>query len=186
MKGVAIVAIAILSVLAVSFVLRKRSEKRPSSRPAPEEVYRGLRGLALGFSRAKIGLPPAAAPTEPWGVIMDWGVASGPVSIVAIADGSASIYMSNGGGYLGGIGHESIRKAARNMVAAAAEVQKETTATTVYPLPRRGEVIFYLLTDAGIFTARGSEGELKAHSHFLSKLGEAGQDVITQYRLIQK
>ena len=125
-------------------------------------------------------------PTEPWGVIMDWGVASGPVSIVAVADGSASIYISNGGGYLGGYAHESIRNAARDMVKLAAEVQSQTTVTTVYPLPRRGEVIFYLLTDAGIFTAGGSEEELQTHRHFLSKLGDAGQEVITQYRLIQK
>lgn len=117
---------------------------------------------------------------------MDWGVTSGTATVVAVSDGSASIYLSSGGGYLGGFSHESIREAARNMVKVAAEVQSQTTATTIYPLPGRGEVIFYLLTDAGIFTASGSEEELKAHRHFLSKLGDAGQEVITQYRLIQK
>jgi hypothetical protein len=117
---------------------------------------------------------------------MDWGTTSATATVVAVSDGSASIYLSSGGGFLGGGGHEAIRKAAQNMVAVAAEFQKQTTATTVYPLPRRGEVIFYLLTDAGIFTASGSEEELTAHRHFLSKLGDAGQEVITQYRLIQK
>jgi len=185
MKSAALVGIALLGFLAVALALRKLSEKQRPRLP-PEEVYRGLRGLALGFSRAKLNLPPTATPTEPWGVIMDWGVETGPVSIVAVADGSASIYMSNGGGYIGGSSHESIREAAQNMVKAAAEVQNKTTATTIYPLPGRGEVIFYLLTDAGIFTAGGSEEELKAHRHLLSKLGDAGQEIITQYLLIQK
>jgi hypothetical protein len=117
---------------------------------------------------------------------MDWGVSSGTATIVAISDGSASIYMSGGGGYLGGQSHEAIRKAAQNMVAVAAESQKQTIATTVYPLPQRGEVIFYLLTDAGVFTASGSYEELSSHRHVLSRLGDAGQEIITQYRLIQK
>ena len=118
--------------------------------------------------------------------MMDWGITSGTATVVALSDGNASVYMSNGGGYLGGASHEPIREAARNMVAAATEIQKQTTATTAYPLPESNEVIFYLLTDAGIFTARGSEDELRAPGHFLSKLGDAGQEVITQYRLIQK
>jgi hypothetical protein len=186
MKTAALVGIPLLVVLAVTLALRKRSEKPSPSHPPPEEVYRGLRGLALGFTRAKLGLPPTATPTEPWGVIMDWGVSSGTATIVAISDGSASIYMSGGGGYLGGQSHEAIRKAAQNMVAVAAESQKQTIATTVYPLPQRGEVIFYLLTDAGVFTASGSYEELSSHRHVLSRLGDAGQEIITQYRLIQK
>jgi len=117
---------------------------------------------------------------------MDWGVTSGTATVVAFSDGSASIYLSSGGGYLGGNGHEAVRKAAQNMVAVAAEFRKQTTATTAYPLPQRGEVIFYLLTDAGVFTASGPYEDLSSHRHVLSKLGDAGQDVITQYRLIQK
>jgi len=152
MKTAALVGIALLVVLAIALALRKRSEKPPPSRPA---VYQGLRGLAFGFMRAKLGLPPTATPTEPWGVIMDWGVTSGTATLVAISDGSASIYVSSGGGYLGGQGHEALRKAAQRMVAIAAEFQKQTTTTTVYPLPQRGEVIFYLLTDSGVFTASG-------------------------------
>ena len=35
----------------------------------------------------------------------------------------ASIYFSSGGGFLGGESHESIRTAAKEMVAAAAECQ---------------------------------------------------------------
>ena len=71
------------------------------------------------------------------------------------------------------------------MVAIAGEYQSQTHATTVHPLPQRGQVIFYLLTDAGLFTAAASQEDLSSHRHPLSKLGDAAQDVINQYRLIQ-
>jgi hypothetical protein len=72
------------------------------------------------------------------------------------------------------------------MVAVAAEFQPNAIATTTFPLPRHAQVIFYLLTDAGVFTANAPEEELSSHRHPLSKLGDAAQNVITQYRLIKK
>ena len=71
------------------------------------------------------------------------------------------------------------------MVAISAECQPQTHVTTTYPLPGRSEVMFDLLTDAGIFTANAREEELSSHRRPLAKLGDAGQDIITQYRLIQ-
>jgi len=117
---------------------------------------------------------------------MDWGVTEGTATVVAFSDGSASVYLSSGGGFIGGSSHESIRKAAQNMVTIAADFQPSAIATTTYPLPRHAQVIFYFLTDAGIFTANAPQEELSSHRHPLSKLGDAAQNVITQYRLIKK
>lgn len=67
-------------------------------------------------------------------------------------------YLSSGGGSMGGgQSHGSIRKAAQKMVSVAAEFQPQTRATGTYPLPQRGQVTFYVLTDAGIFTATASQ-----------------------------
>jgi hypothetical protein len=117
---------------------------------------------------------------------MDWGLAEGTATVVALSDGNASVYLSSGGGFIGGVSHESIRKAAQKMVAVAAEYQAQTRATTTYPLPQRSQVFFYFLTDKGIFTSSAQEEKLSSHRHPLWKLGDAGQDVITQYRLIQQ
>ncbi len=150
-----------------------------------EGVYLGLRKQILEGSRAKFGLPPTTAPTEPWGAIMHWGVEGGTATVVALSDGNASVYFSSGGGSIGGQSHEAIRNAAKAMVAAAAQCHRQTSATSSFPLPGEGEIIFYLLTDAGVFTAGGSQDEFSSHRHALSKLGDAAQNVITQYRLIQ-
>jgi hypothetical protein len=161
------------------------TSSREASGTALSNTYLGLRNQMLQASRAKLGLPATSKPTEPWGVLMDWGVPKGTATVVAMSDGSASVYLSSGGGFLGGIGHENVRKAAQATVAAANEAQPQMHLTTTYPLPQRGEVIFYVLTDTGVFTASASEADLKSDHNPLSKLGNAAQDVITQYRLMQ-
>jgi len=154
--------------------------------PPPMDVYRGLRDMALSTSREKIGLPTAASPTTPWRVVMDWGLDSGALAtVVAVADGNASIYYGSGGGALGGVGHESIRLAAMKAMKIAGELQPQMRLTKDFPLPQRGGVIFYAVTDAGVFTASATEEEMRTHRSAFYKLGDAMQDVITQYRMIQ-
>jgi hypothetical protein len=115
--------------------------------------------------------------------MMDWGVQKGTVTVLAMSDGSASVYFSTGGGYIGGEGQEPIRIAAERAVDAAKLVQLPHSPTTAFPIPEQHGVFFYLLTDAGVFMFRTSEQELNSHEHPLRKLGDNMQGVITQYRL---
>jgi hypothetical protein len=108
---------------------------------------------------------------------MDWGLPEGTATVVAFSDGNARVYLSNGGGPMVGASPESIRKAAKEMVAIAAQYRPPTYVATDYPLPRRAQVIFYFLTDAGIFTAGAAQAELSP----LSRLGDAARDIITQH-----
>lgn len=176
-----VLALALLAVrMAVLFLRQRRNRK------ANPDVYYGLRDQVLHMKRDKIGLPAPRHDTDAWAVVMDWGVTRGTATVVAIADGTASIYLSSGGGSLGGgQSHESLRQAALRAVSAAAQVQPEMRAVTNYPLPHEGEVVFYVVTDAGVFSAGAPEKELSAHRHRMSKLGDAMQEIITQYRVIQ-
>ncbi len=160
--------------------MNETEEKRPSD---PKEVYRGLRNLALQGSRSKLGLAVPSKPTEPWGVVMDWGMQRGIATVVAISDGTASVYLSSGGGFIGGQGQEPIRRAAQSAVGAAKAMQLPEQPATTFPLPEPHGVFFYLLTDVGVFMFRTSEQELNSPAHPLRKLGDAMQGVITQYRL---
>jgi hypothetical protein len=118
---------------------------------------------------------------------MEWGVDNGSATVVAIADRTASVYLSSGGGSIGGgPSQDSIRKADQQMVFAAAEFQPQMRLADSYLLPQRGRVTFYALTDAGLFAAGASRDELSSHRHPLSKLGDAAQNIITQYHLIQR
>lgn len=97
-------------------------------------------------------------------------------TVLAVADGNASIYLSSGGGFLGGVGHESIRKAAKAMVSTAKTFQPKMALTTSYPLPKGGHTTFYVLTDAGVFTATASQEALGRNQHELSPLFYAAQE----------
>lgn len=148
----------------------------------PKEMYQGLRGLMLATKRPRtIGEPSKSA--EPWGLLMDWGVGNGTATVMSMFDGSASVYLSSGGGYIGGQGIGPVRSAAQKAVAEARLVQMPEHATADFPLPAAHEVFFYFLTDAGVYVLRTNETELSAAAHPLKKLGDAMQAVIEQFRL---
>jgi hypothetical protein len=147
------------------------------------KTYLGLRNLILTGSRTKFSLPATSRLTEPWGVVMDWGIKSGTVTVVAMSDGSASIYLSSGGGSLGGVGQEAIRNAAKRSVVLASTVQPEMKESKSFPLPQTGYVGFYALTDSGVFSEQVPEADLRAGRSPFSSLGNAMQEVITAYRI---
>ncbi len=189
MKAASTVVIVFTLMLLAVAVIRAQSSKR-SNKPAtekgspdPKNVYAGLRQSALTGSRSKFGLAPTSKATEPWGVVMDWGVQNGTATILAMSDGSASVYFSTGGGYIGGKGQEQIRVAAERALEAAKLLQLPPSPTTSFPIPEQHGVFFYLLTDAGVFLFRTSEQDLNSTASPLRKLGDGMQEVITQYRL---
>ena len=183
------IAIIVVFVIALAWFVAKRRVQTSDCKSVtkehqpPKDIYLGLRSQMLQGSRAKFGLAPTAKPYDAWGVLMDWGITNGTATAVAMSDGSASVYLSSGGGYLGGIVQEPIRKAAQHAVDAAREFQSKMSPAASYPLPDKRHVTFYVLTDSGVVTASTTQQMLSTHQDPLSKLGESMQNVITQYRL---
>ena len=150
-------------------------------------VFLGLRSLVLQGTRANFGLSPGSRPTQPFAVVADWGLPEGTTTVVAIADGSASVYRSNGAGSIGGgQSHESIRAAALETVKLAEDVQPLMHSTKEYPLAQRGQVNFYVVTDNGVFAATASADDLASRHSAFSKLGDSAQGIITAYREVEK
>jgi hypothetical protein len=183
-----VLSVVLLTLLLAIFgVLSARGRKQvTAAAPSKREVYVGLRNQIFQLTRDKCGLPPNAQPSEPCAAIMDWGVKTGTATVVAVADGTTSIYLSSGGGSIGGgQSHAAIREAGQHFLALSKEFLPQMQVTTEYPLPATGQVIFYVRTVGGVVTARVSEGELSSHRHPLSRLGDAAQQIITEYHLLQ-
>lgn len=147
--------------------------------------YLDLRNQVLLGSRATFELEISQEKADPWGVIMDWGLETGSVTVVALSDGSASVYMSTGGGHIGGKSQESIRKAAKKMVGIAAELRPQMRVAKLYPLPKANMLTFYALTDEGVFTSSASVVDVSSQRSPLSKLGNAAQEIITLYQALK-
>jgi hypothetical protein len=150
-----------------------------------DEMYLRLRELALQATSEIAGGLPQDPAGKPFAVVTDIGYPKGIATVVAMIGGTASIYFSTGGGFIGGgERHEAIQMAAKHAVETAQEELNWMHATTSLTPPQPGDVAFYVLTKDGILSASATEAELLSSRAPLRSLYLAVQDVITKYRLI--
>jgi len=172
----------------ISRIFGSREPKPAPRQPTPPtldasgyevaEVYRGLRTQVLGLAKDS----PFASGDGPAAVLMETGFPGAVVSLVAIADGTTSLYFSNGGGMIGLGAHEAVRAASARFLAAAAAASGEMKAADGTPLPALGRVRFYLVGADGTRTAEAAEQDLGNHRHALSPLFHLGHAVISAIR----
>jgi hypothetical protein len=180
-----IIAVILLAVIALAVLLVNNKLKRSvKNQASAREAVAGLRQQVFETDPSKADIKEFAGSHEVWGVVMEMGYPEAVVTIVALIDGNASLYFSNGGGVIGGVGHDNVRKAAREMSFVADRFVDDSTPTTEFPQPVKGETIFYILTKKGKFMKRALENDLGEQRHAFSPLFYAGQEVITQLRLV--
>lgn len=176
------VLVAAVIVVGAAVLVRARAQEPRKADPA---MYTGLRNQALSISRSSIGLP-SSKPTAPVAVLMDVGADGYTFTTVAVPDGTASIYLSNGGGFIGGgQKYETVQSAALEMVRIAEASLGTMTIVKNFPTPRAGHTTFYVVTDAGVYSADIATKNVEETRHPLYALYAAGQNIIAQYRLTQ-
>jgi hypothetical protein len=155
------------------------------SRNEGRAMYEQLRTMALHTRAGDLGIQ--ASGTEPvlFGIIMDMDIGGETATLVAFETGDASLYLSTGGGVIGGGTHRSVAEAARRFIASARAVRSSVSRAEGFPRPGRGEATFYLLTTEGTFTATRTEEGLAHGGDAFSALFSVGQDLLTQLRLTE-
>jgi hypothetical protein len=113
---------------------------------------------------------------------MDLPISDATATVVSFADGTASIYLSSGGGFIGGGQRPVVRTAAEGFVKAAGAADSAFTPVATYPVPPPGRVRFYVRVGDGVLMAEAAEHDLQSGDHQLSMVYAAGQTVITAYR----
>lgn len=158
------------------------SAPHSSSDTSPSAVYSGLRHQAISISRAEVGIdtPPADAPV--WGILMETGYPEATATLVALRDGTTSLYLSSGGSIIGGQAHGNVRKASVAFIHTANQFYQQMRPCESFPPPETGQTIFYALTDSGVLTGGGLDNDLGCGHHQLSPLFYVGHEVITQLR----
>jgi hypothetical protein len=176
--SVAMVCMSVVGMAAMIAQGARQFRGSGASSHAANSAYLAMRSQALQGSRVTFGLPASSDSTQPWGVLMEWETPNGTGTLLVLSDRSASVYFSNGSGYLGSES-QAIRQAAESTVNVAGELRAQMHQTTTYPLPQRGEVVFYLLTDGGVYTASGSDEDLKSNRLPLSRLRNTATGLAT-------
>jgi hypothetical protein len=152
------------------------------AKPNPKETMRDLREQALTRSASQLGLSPLPDRPHVFGILMETGYGEGVASLVAFAEGSTSLYFSNGGGIIGAGEHAPVRTALPPFFAAAEARRTSFAPAASTPLPDHGRVRFYLRTFEGTLTAEAGEEDLGHMKHDLSPLFHAGHAVIAAVR----
>jgi hypothetical protein len=152
----------------------------------PAEVYVGLRGQALAVTREL--LDPETASAGPLvALLMETGYPEAVATLVGLADGTTSMYFSNGGGMIGAGQHEDVAAATRRWLELGEQaLDRLPEAPIEVHLPDEGMTQLVAVTETGRRAARAPEEELGGGGHPLSALFYAGHDVITAIRLVDE
>lgn len=157
--------------------------KAPKSKRAVDGLYEELRQRVLTIEPGSIGLD-SSSPDRVCAVLMETGSAEAVVTLVAIADGTVSLYFSNGEVIIGVGQHEGPREAGRSLLSAAQTFLGQARQTDEFPLPEAGHTRFYFMTVGGTYTADALEDDLGGNKHPLSPLFYEAQGVEAQVRLM--
>lgn len=146
------------------------------------EIYDSLRGQI--FDLQTEGKIPEINSTI--AVLMETGMDDACYTLVAVGDGSASIYLSNGGGIIGGGQHPQVADTAKALISKVNEFEKIFKKTDERILPKPGHTRFYIIRKNEILTAEFKEEELGEGRENLSPLFHDGHKLITTIRLIEE
>ncbi len=116
----------------------------------PTEIAAALRTRALSLTPEDIGLiGPNQCPSV-WGVVIETAYPGAVTSLVALADRSVSLYVSNGTGCVGCGSQREVRLAAADLLQSAEKSLPLTAPASDLTLPSEGQVRCYLLTRDGL------------------------------------
>ena len=142
-----------------------------------------LRAMVLGLDPATAGIAPTQRHPRAYGAILETGLDNGWFTLVSLADGTTSLYLSSGGGVIGAGEHEEIAVASLAFVdAVEAHLDAYGPDASDDP-PARGEAVLRALTHSGRLAARAPEDDLGNDRHVLSPVFHRAHQVITLVRL---
>jgi hypothetical protein len=150
-QGLLVVAVTAALVVGTMYLLQE-SDGAPPRQPepapfAPADDGSKLRDDLLRSSPEKMGLTPVRGV---WGVLMERSYAKGVATVVALTDGTASMYISTGGALTGGKAFAPARTAAQMLCEQAADSLDKTLPAKDFAPPAKGRVRFYVLAKGGV------------------------------------
>lgn len=195
MKGVHTI-IALLFVAGSSVSCNSQSQNKDQASLAAgnstpkkdvhENPYLDLRSMALSSTADQIGVElPAGKGIKVYGFVMDMDLGEGTATLASFLSGDASLYLSTGGGLIGGREHDNVSDATEALIAKATKYLSKAEKTTDTALPSKDGVSFYFLTNEGIYKGQEEIKNLKSKSSEWSDLFAEANKVIGEIGKIE-
>ncbi len=151
---------------------------------APADIYVDLRARALAITSELLD-PERASEGPVLAVLLETGYPEAVATLVALADGTTSMYFSNGGGIIGAGEHPRVAEASQRLLAVAAEhLPSFDERAGEPPLPAIGESSLVAVLETGRASALAPEDDFGEGRHPLSPVFHAAHDVIYEVRLV--
>lgn len=164
--------------------LAAQAQAADRQHPGPE-VMRQLRERALTAPASDFGIRSTTELARTYGVLIDFPIDQQTATIVALGDGSASLYTASTFGIIGGGGHQSVKAAATRLITAADASFDQARPTRDYSYPAPGQVRFYLVSFSGVRVIDASLAAIESdRSTYYSNLFWLGQEVLTRLRAV--
>jgi len=162
----------------------EKNVSKPKIYKTEENTYPELRQVAFSINPEKLGLNFENDKTIVYGVIMDWEMGGATASTISYATGDASLYLSSGGGVIGGGQHQNVSSAAKQFVSVAQKYLGKAQKTETSQLPDQNEIKFYLLTNKGIYLGIEKMENFENNSSEWMELFESGNKVLSELRTV--
>ena len=163
-------------------ITAKQDKTSPKVYHTKTNTFNDLRRMAFSATPEQLQLSLPADKTVVYGVIMDWGIDTATATVVSYQTGDASMYLSSGGGVIGGGQHQNVSSAAKQFVALAQTFLGNATKTETQSLPGQDEVKFYLLTNKGTFVGQEVMRNFENNTSRWLPLFEEGNKVLSELR----
>lgn len=147
-----------------------------------DNPYSDLRNQSINVTPEQLELD---SENGVYGVVMDWDMGNAIVTVVSFITGDASVYISTGQAFIGGFAHESVLNAAKQFVKMGENYLPKSKKVDNYDPNEEYKVNFYLLTKSGKHYIEDEFANIENETSILLDLFEAGNKVITEYRLIE-
>lgn len=192
MKMTTSIIIGIALTISLGIFLGCKPKNKTAENPNSEEAvdpsaqqensFYALREMVLSVTPEQLGLQ-TSNDTHVYGIIMDWNIGDGIATVAAYQTGDASLYLSSGGGVIGGGQHENVRQVVLPYVQMGQRYLSKAEKAESTPLPNENSVRFYLLTNQGTYSANEKMENIENETSEWSELFEEANKVLTELSL---
>ncbi len=152
-----------------------------NQQPDPKQ-YGELRNMALTVTAEQLELKNISD-DKVYGIVTDMAMDNGTATIVAFLSGDASIYLSSGGGFIGGGTHSDINGKVKLIVDNIHKYKTKAHKITLAALPNQDEINFNFLTQKGLYQIIESKDKIMSEDSEYAELYKEIDKIITLIRL---
>jgi len=170
--------ILILGIILFMSFKKKRNPENKSQ----ENIYSDLRKMAFSTTTEQLELTDLSD-DKVFGLITEMAMHPGTSTIVGYLSGDASIYLSTGGGFIGGGSHEDINLKVREIIDQIQKFSKKAHKIEIAELPKENEINFNFLTKKGVYQIKVNIKEIMNEKSEYTDLYKEVDKIMTLIRI---